>query len=624
MSLDAISLASVLRWTLCNSRLCADTIQEEAERNKANLGEPPAYDALQDIKGYRTPYAAVRHQDNGTMRLDNVKATVTTNFMRELSSATRTSMAMREHEDRSKASGAGSALFHGAMLAFVSACQQLRALLDQAIEGKLAFGSMQVVQRHDMPPSKLPSLRNTTSQSSASKSISKLPSISDLGLPESTSKSATAKDKKAHDPRTVPHPSREVPSGDKSSPLEAAPSDLSSIIAITECITDIIYELCTNIFAALDVREYGSERLCTNRCSKIGVWLRLIDDTLLKALTRRLEAEAVLGLKREQHTGSFPRTMVCSKCNSEHCAGYCARLHLISLNTTKLRSIRRNFDKMSSPGRIGMYFNNTYQWLKEALENERQIAASAASPPTRQLTPVMSDEDMALSMQNSVLDETQIAARDAIRRDAPAEEVNRRLQAIRDRHHPRPERTRPAQPVFTPAPAPITPAAVLTASMSVHAQRQATLQSILSNPATMRIMADAGISEADVRAIGADLFMGVNAGDLPSHASPQQMLDALRRAREMERSLRREQAMRQHVLNGLHNVEMEMATRDMAARQAAMTTDPIDSETDDAEPDDGNVSDYVPPARVEASSSGIRTRAQLRRSSRTIPETPGL
>lgn len=611
MSLNVLLLATVLRCTICIS---ADRIQEAAERDQANLGEPPAYDALQDIRGYRTPYAANRHQDNGAMRLDNMRVTVTNKFMRELSAATRTSLALREHEDRSKTSGAGSQLFHGAMLAFVTACQQLRALLDQAIEGRLELTSMCAVHDHDAPPSKLPSLLNTTSQSSASKSTSKLPSISDLGLPESTIKTVTAKDKNACSSVTDTTLSCEASSGDKLSPPNATSSGLSSIIATTECVTEVIYDLCTHVFAALDVREYGSERLCSNRCSRLGVWLRLVDDTLLKALTRRLEAEAVLYLREERQFDSFSRCMVCTKCNSEHCGGYCMRLHMISFNTTKLKSIRRNFDKISSPGRIGMYFNNTYQWLKEALENERQIAANAALPPTRQLTPVMSDEDMALSMQNSVLDETQSAARDAIRRDAPAEEVARRLQAVRDRHYPRPERTRPAATVIAPRqpqPVPATESGVVGAA----ARRQA-LHSILNNPTMMAIIAGSGISEADVRAIGGDTSMGGNAAALPPFGSPQQMLEALReQQREMEASRARDRAMERRIVAAMRDEESRTRA---AHRAAAMNAG--DTEDDD----DGNVSDYVPPAQVGASSSGIRTRAQLRGSSSTISETPEL
>lgn len=378
--------------------------EEAAERHRNNRGEPPSYESLQDMRSYRTPYEANRNQDAGAMTLDHVKAVIRSNFMRDLAGANRSSLALREYGDESQVSGAGFHLFHTAMLAFVTACMQLNALLDRAVEGRLDLGSMHTQYGVDQLPSWKPStVRNTTT----------------------------------NDKEACIHPADGTPAWEPASENmptahNADSRDLSSIVATADIVAEMIYDLCTHIFAALDVREYSSEQLCNGKFSRLGVWLRVADDTLLKALKHRLEAEPVFDLKEMCHHGPFTRTLECSKCESEHCGGYCTRLHMIGFNITKLKALRRSFDRISSPDRIGEYLYYTYQWLEDTLEHERQIAAYAAMPPTRQVTPVMSD------MATPAMDDAQTAAEmSAIRLDAPAEEVAWPLQDVPDRHHPR-------------------------------------------------------------------------------------------------------------------------------------------------------------------------------------------
>ncbi|USW58866.1 hypothetical protein Slin15195_G121850 [Septoria linicola] len=478
-------------------------IEELEERERDHLGLPPAYDSLQDIKGYRTPYEAARHRDAGDLDLDTIEATITKTFMRQLQAANCASLALREHADRAKAAGSGSLLYHKAMLAFANACMDLRKLYDHAIERKTDTDKSQsTAESSPSSVRRLPSLLSVTPPTAGSKAIAKLPSLSDLGLPAFKTKEA-----QTNDTPMCEHPVDlfmrfDRPSRNKSmSVAEVAHS--KATIAVADRISYIMYDLCTHIFAALDVREHGSERLCHSRCARLGTWLRLADDALLQCLKRRLEATVVEELRPQ----CFDSTVSCSKCASEHCGGYCLRLQMLSYNINKLKAVRRGFDKISSPTRAGMYFTDTWHWLKDTLENERQISANILLPPTRQPTPEMTEEEMALAIQHSALDPATAAAREAIRQQSSEAELAQRLQAIRNEHFPRPrfailsQITRP-QPTPTPTP-PSTDAATVAISLDTTMSNILEGDSATSNHDTARgnaIPADLDI--ASIRDMG--------------------------------------------------------------------------------------------------------------------------
>ncbi|CAK1363501.1 unnamed protein product [Cercospora beticola] len=405
-------------------------IEEAEQREKDRRGLPPSYDSISAIDKYISPYGANRNRDNGTLDLDNIETTITSNFMRDLRAANRTSLALREHEERSRACGAGSMLFHSAMLAFATACQHLRSLLENAIESHLEPNkSCGIVDNNEGPPRQ----SSRSAEFDVNSPVFKLPTLAELGIPVHLGPAPASSDT-----RTVEHPidlfrrapAAPIPSINEMTPLPG----VDAIIAVTDRISNTIFDLCTHVFAALDVREYCSEKLCNNKCIRLGQWLRLADDTLLQCLKRRLEATAVEDVFLKQ----VDQSLTCEKCKSDHCGGYCLRLHMLSYNITRLKSIRRTLDKVSSSTRAGVYFNDTMNWLRDNLEKERELSAKAALPPGRQVTPVMTDEEMALAMQYSVLDATQAAAQRAIQREDPPDEVARRLQAVRDLHFPGP------------------------------------------------------------------------------------------------------------------------------------------------------------------------------------------
>lgn len=541
------------------------------------------------MRGYRTPYEANKHQDAGAMAIGHVKAVILSNFMSDLAGANRTSLALREHEDPSKVSGAGSHLFHTAVLAFVTACMQLSALLDRVVEGRLDLGSMHTQYGVDQLPSwKLSTLLSISEASRGAKSTAKLPKVAELGLPKVTVRSTTTDDKEAGIHPTDGTPAWEPASENMPTAHNAGSRDLSSIVATADLVAEMIYDLCTHTFAALDVREHSSQILYNSNCSRLGVWLRLADDTLLKALTHRLEAEAVFDLKEMRHHGPLTRTLECSKCKSEHCGGYCTRLQIISFNITKLEALRRSFDRIASPGREGIYFISTYQWLKDALEYERQIAANAAMPPTRQGTPLMSAMDMTRAMATPAMDDAQTAAAmPAIRLNAPAEEVAWHLQDVHDRHDPRP-------PATNGVPLPPVPLSATT-------------------PA-----------EQDHSAPSSSTGRGVNArfGSLSNDpASVPSTSEFRQQFPYMPRLLATPQAETQSTPTSSQAVEAQVPAENMAVpgQEIAMA---FESGDNGAEQSDGSSSAYVPHSQGVASSSGVRTRPQLRRSSRVTPVTP--
>ncbi|KAM3420403.1 hypothetical protein BST61_g3677 [Cercospora zeina] len=406
-------------------------IEEAEQRERDQRGLPPPYHAILDTEEYISPYGANRHRDNGTLDLDNIEATITSNFMRELRAANRTSLALREHDERSRAAGAGSMLFHSAMLAFATACQHLRCLLENAIEGHLESNKSCDIVDNDTSSREPGTTTEIDMNSPFFAPTSKLPTLANPGPPAHFNVNPASSDT-----GTIQHPidlfrrAQIAPvSNAREKPILPG-SD--AIIAVTDRISNTLFNLCTHVFAALDVREYCSERLCNNKCIRLGTWLRLADDTLLRCLKRRLEATAV----EDVFSQAADQSLTCTKCMSEHCGGYCLRLHMISYNITRLKSIRRTLDKISNPTRAGMDFNDTMNWLRDNLEKERELSANAVLPPGRQTTTVMTAEEMALAMQHSLLDATQAAAQRAIRREDPPEEVARRLQAVRDLHFP--------------------------------------------------------------------------------------------------------------------------------------------------------------------------------------------
>ncbi|KAF2217392.1 hypothetical protein CERZMDRAFT_80162 [Cercospora zeae-maydis SCOH1-5] len=428
-------------------------IEEAEQRERDQSGLPPPYHAILDTDEYIPPYGANQHRDNGTLELDNIEATITSNFMRELRAANRTSLALREHDERSRAIGAGSMLFHSAMLAFATACQHLRCLLENAIEGHSESNkSCGIVDENGASPREPGATTGTDMDPPFSAPTFKHPNLAELGLPAHLNATAASSDT-----GTIEHPIDLLRRAqiNSSSSVREKPNlpESDAIIAVTDRISNTLFDLCTHVFAALDVREYCSERLCNNKCIRLGTWLRLADDTLLRCLKRRLEATAV----EDVFSQAVDQSLTCTKCMSDHCGGYCLRLHMISYNITRLKSIRRTLDKISNPSRVGMYFNETMNWLRDNLEKERELSANAVSPPGQQATPVMTAEEMALAMQYSVLDATQAAAQRAIQREDPPEELARRLQPVRDLHFPGP-RYRIVSPMAGP-PAGFPPAA---------------------------------------------------------------------------------------------------------------------------------------------------------------------
>ncbi|KXT17602.1 hypothetical protein AC579_10132 [Pseudocercospora musae] len=164
-------------------------------------------------------------------------------------------------------------------------------------------------------------------------------------------------------------------------------------IYIAEHVARLLIDSLHNLLAAMDLRGYCGAHMTGSQKLANGVHFRQIDDTLLLAIQTRLESTVVEKVKSSG----------CSRCESHHCGGYCARLHTASYYLGIVKSIRKKVDDVCSRDRQGTHFKETIAWLKDTIETERAQAATVAPPRARQgsPTPVMGDDEMAQAIRNS-------------------------------------------------------------------------------------------------------------------------------------------------------------------------------------------------------------------------------
>ncbi|KAF7195741.1 hypothetical protein HII31_02876 [Pseudocercospora fuligena] len=164
-------------------------------------------------------------------------------------------------------------------------------------------------------------------------------------------------------------------------------------VYIAEHVARLLIDSLHNLLAAMDLRGYCGAHMTGNQKLANGVHFRQIDDTLLLALKTKLENTVVEKVKSSG----------CSRCESHHCGGYCARLHTASYYLGIVKSIRKKVDNVCSRDRQGTHLKETIAWLTDTIETERAQAATVATPRARQgsPTPVMGDDEMAQAIMNS-------------------------------------------------------------------------------------------------------------------------------------------------------------------------------------------------------------------------------
>ncbi|KXT06937.1 hypothetical protein AC578_7331 [Pseudocercospora eumusae] len=152
---------------------------------------------------------------------------------------------------------------------------------------------------------------------------------------------------------------------------------------IAEHVARSLIDSLHNLLAAMDLRGYCGAHMTGSQKLANGVHFRHIDDTLLLALKTKLDGTV---LEKVKSSG-------CSRCESYHCGGYCARLHTASYYLGIVESIRKKVDNVCSRDRQGTHLKETIAWLTDTIETERAQAATVSPPLPREasLTPLMGD-----------------------------------------------------------------------------------------------------------------------------------------------------------------------------------------------------------------------------------------